>query len=117
NQAESLARRDEFDVTLGVTGGFYYLRFDLVGKSGNKALADERVRRAILMSIKREELDRVLVGKWAPEVGRPYSLCEKSQTGCRTTVEPIGYDPETAKKLMEEAGYADGFDLTITSPP
>src|SRR5690606_24002070 len=48
NQAESLDKRDQFDVSLSNSGDIYYIRFDMTGKAGNKALADERVRRAIL---------------------------------------------------------------------
>jgi ABC-type transport system substrate-binding protein len=79
-----------------------------------KALGDVRVRKAIMMAIDREALVEQQYGQLAKDV-RPFDgLCKKEQIGCDYTVLPPAYDPAGAKKLLAEAGYADGFDVTIS---
>jgi peptide/nickel transport system substrate-binding protein len=74
---------------------------------------DVRVRRALSMAINRQAIaDQVMEGaatataQWLPEGAFGYD----------TTVRPRAYDPEGAKRLLAEAGFPEGFRLTITSP-
>ena len=115
NQADNLEKSGRFAVDLGDTFAVYYLMVDSRGRSGLKPLQDERVRRAIFMAIKHDDLAKVLVGSRSNQLQPPNGLCDPSQAGCVFTVKPPPYDPEGARKLLVEAGYADGFDVTITT--
>ena len=48
---------------------------------------------------------------------RPEAFCAKQQRGCGFSVAQPAYDPALAKKLLAEAGYANGFDLEIVARP
>lgn len=76
-------------------------------------LKDERVRRAILMAINRPAIvDRVMQknGTVADQ------FVAEGYMGHSDAVEPVGYDPEAAKALLAEAGYPDGFRITVHGP-
>jgi peptide/nickel transport system substrate-binding protein len=73
---------------------------------------DARVRRALSLSINRELLvDRLLdkQGLAADQFAPPPATDRLSGTS-------LPYDPAQAKKLLAEAGYPDGFRLTIHGP-
>lgn len=74
-------------------------------------LNDPRVRRALNIAINRDQIQQVALnggGLMAPYGISPYSS-EWSDD------DPIPkYDPEEARKLLAEAGYPDGFDITLT---
>ncbi|MBR0652795.1 ABC transporter substrate-binding protein [Roseomonas terrae] len=74
---------------------------------------DARVRRALSMAINREALvERVMEGaatataQWLPE----------GAFGYNASVRPRTFDPDAAKRLLAEAGYPDGFRLTMHTP-
>ena len=48
---------------------------------------------------------------------RTPALVNPKHFGFDPTIEPHAYDPDLAKQLMEEAGYADGFDVTWKTGP
>lgn len=78
-------------------------------------LDDVRVRRALNMAIDRE-------GLWAATMegtGEPAWMPVPSQHWAYADelVPTFAYDPEIAKELLAEAGYEDGFTLTMTSAP
>ena len=76
-------------------------------------LKDERVRRALLLAMNREAIvDRVMQknGTVADQ------FVAEGFFGYSDAVEHVGYDPEKAKELLAEAGYPDGFKLTIHGP-
>lgn len=74
-------------------------------------LGDVKVRKALQMAIDRDTLiQSMYYGAATPAC----TFLPEGVPGYDKNSEPIKYDPEGAKKLLEEAGYADGFDLTIT---
>ncbi|HEX2828312.1 MAG TPA: ABC transporter substrate-binding protein [Burkholderiales bacterium] len=76
-------------------------------------LKDVRVRRAISKAINRQALvERVMEGAARPSG----QLMPEGMFGWSSALKAEPYDPDGAKKLLAEAGYPDGFGLTIHGP-
>jgi peptide/nickel transport system substrate-binding protein len=74
---------------------------------------DARVRKALSMAINRDAIDqRIMEGKAVPAA----QLLPDIFPGTSKKLKPLKYDPEGAKKLLAEAGYPNGFALTIFGP-
>ena len=98
------------------TGGllYTYLSMDSVNRSGNKALSDQRVRKAISMGFDRLAVARaVLAG--GDKVKTLDSMCLRVQKGCDFSTKPPAFNRVAAKKLLAEAGYPKGFEVSITA--
>jgi peptide/nickel transport system substrate-binding protein len=76
-------------------------------------LKDRRVRKAISMAIDREAICKhVMAGLAKPEC----QLTPEGFFGYNPEIRLEKYDPAGAKKLLAEAGYPDGFGLTVHGP-
>ena len=83
------------------------------GKLARNPLADERVRRAMSMAINRPAIaERVMAGLGYPAA----NLVPERLFGFDPTLKVTAFDPEGAKRLLAEAGYADGFALVLNGP-
>lgn len=77
------------------------------GKNG--PLSDKRVRQAINLAIDKEQLISMYEGIGKPAKNPiPPSLMEYNDD-----IEDYGYDIGEAKRLLAEAGYANGFSVTL----
>jgi peptide/nickel transport system substrate-binding protein len=71
---------------------------------------DARVRKALSMAINREAIaDRIMEKKAVPAA----QLLADNFYGTSRKLKPAKYDPEGAKKLLAEAGYPNGFAMTV----
>ena len=72
-----------------------------------------KVRKAMAMAIDKQSIvDNILNGEGKPGIiwgweGNEHRLPPDIQKG-------YGYDPEGARQLLAEAGYPDGFEITVT---
>lgn len=120
-----LAKNPNFEIYRTVSNRIIYLHMDsnrdkspfLTDKAGKplerNPLKDVRVRRAMSKAINRQAIvGRVMEGLAVP-AGQ---LLPEGMFGTSTGLKPEAYDPEGAKKLLAEAGYPDGFGLTIHTP-
>ncbi|WP_188942633.1 ABC transporter substrate-binding protein [Virgibacillus salexigens] len=72
-------------------------------------LSEKLVRQAINLAIDKERLISLYEG-----IGKPAkNPLPPSLWGYNDDIEDYGYDVEEAKALLAEAGYADGFDITL----
>ncbi|MFM9442874.1 ABC transporter substrate-binding protein [Streptomyces acidiscabies] len=78
-----------------------------------KPLGDVRVRKAINMAFDRAKMVRQLLRG----SGRPTTqIYNPKGTAYDTSLnQTYGYDPQGAKRLLAEAGYPDGFSVTMPS--
>ncbi|MBM3572824.1 MAG: ABC transporter substrate-binding protein, partial [Alphaproteobacteria bacterium] len=76
-------------------------------------LKDVRVRRAISKAINRDGIVNQIMEGQAIAAGQ---YLPETFPGTSPKLKPEPYDPEGAKKLLAEAGYPDGFGLTIHGP-
>ena len=105
----------------GISNRVIYLHMDrfrddspyITGTNGKNPLNDLRVRKAISKAINRDAIvARVMEGVAIP-AGQ---LLPPGFFGTSDKIKPEPYDPEGAKKLLAEAGYPNGFGMTIHGP-
>lgn len=114
-----------FTVSSKISHRVIYFNFDRLDRSSpfvagrdGKPLArnplnDLRVRRAISKAINRPAIaERVMEGQATPSG----QLVSEKLFGHVPGLKAEAHDPEGAKKLLAEAGYPDGFNLTIHGP-
>jgi peptide/nickel transport system substrate-binding protein len=118
---ERLKGDSDILLSSGISNRVIYLHMDrfrddspyITGTNGKNPLNDLRVRKAISKAINREAIvARVMEGVAIP-AGQ---LLPPGFFGTSDKVKPEPYDPEGAKKLLAEAGYPNGFGLTIHGP-
>jgi peptide/nickel transport system substrate-binding protein len=77
-------------------------------------LNDVRVRRALAMAIDRNQMNIAGVNGLGTPIGSHYS---PNDPGYIDLTGENSYDPAKAKALLVEAGYPNGFSLTMKVPP
>lgn len=84
-----------------------------LGNKKGSPTSDIRVRKAMYMAIDEEEIiEKVMFGHAFPAAQIP----DEPTVGYDSSIRRFPYDPERAKVLLAEAGYADGFKITLTGP-
>ncbi len=78
-------------------------------------LSDVRVRQAISLAVDKNEILKASVGEYGTVLGTMVSGMQESWGLPLDQVPMQGPDIEKAKALMAEAGYADGFTMTLTT--
>lgn len=74
---------------------------------------DERVRQAARMSIDVNAIIKSIMNGHAFPTSQGFP---KQIAGYVDDIKAVKYDPEQAKKLLADAGYANGFTVTLDSP-
>lgn len=115
DQAKKLAEMDQLTVIAAETMRIGYLTFDAANRSEKEhgmknPFKDVKVRQAVSHAINREAIAKNLLGGNSRPI---FSPCYPTQVGCTQDVATYPYDVAKAKKLLAEAGYPDGFDITL----
>jgi peptide/nickel transport system substrate-binding protein len=86
----------------------------LVDHRADTPLKKREVRQALNMAIDKDALVAgLLEGYGTPLEGQPYS---PMYFGYNPGIKKIPYDVDQAKKLLAQAGYADGFEIKFVTP-
>jgi peptide/nickel transport system substrate-binding protein len=81
---------------------------------GKNPLADQRVRQAMYQAINIEAIKKIVMRGYSVPAGLITPPAVHGYTEELNMRRP--YDPEAARKLMAEAGYADGFSIQLDCP-
>ena len=92
-----------------IVGFYFHQQWDDV------PISNIKVREAMNLAVNREELAEFVFGGLASP-GAVYPV-PGSAPVTDPTLQPYPYDPERAKELLKEAGYENGFEVTIHSYP
>jgi peptide/nickel transport system substrate-binding protein len=113
DQAEQLEQVPFLQVVSGETMRIAFMQMNSLENTPAPALKDERVRKAIIHAIDRETLTKEIVGAGSRVLN---VICFPSQVGCSDEGAPTyEYDPEKAKALLAEAGFASGLTLDLVA--
>lgn len=113
DQADQLETLPHLQVVSGETMRIVFMQMNSQDGTPSPALKDERVRKAIIHAIDRETIVKSIVGAGSRVL---HTICFPSQFGCTDEGAPrYDYDPAKAKKLLAEAGFANGLELSIVA--
>lgn len=107
DQVEQVKAMSNVTFTQQNSLNYYFLWFD----NKNEYLQDQRVREAMWAALDLKTIQESLFGETATVMK---SFCPVAAFGC---VEPtdgmVAYDPDHAKELLADAGYADGITVDV----
>lgn len=120
----TLAENPDVVLSQGVSNRVIYLHVDsarvytpmVTGNDGEEIFnpfQDIRVRQAVSMAIDRDAIVEEVMEGIAIPAGQ---VLPEGFFGVSENIEVPEYDPEGAMALLAEAGYPDGFQLTIAGP-
>jgi len=96
---------------VGKSLSVFFVIYNLVNVAKDKPLADPRVRQALNYAINRQAILASVMHK----VGAPVAtFCTDVMDACDPSIPPFTYDQNKARALLREAGYANGFDFSIS---
>lgn len=110
--ARELANQPNSAITVANSGMLMYLTLDAAGRSKNKVMTDQRVRKALMMAIDRKLLAKTVIPGGASSK-MLNGICFPRNVGCAMTTKPVAYNLKEAKKLLAAAGYPNGFKLEL----
>ncbi len=87
-----------------------FWQFDSMGRAGKTPVQDKRVRQAIWHAIDRQAIIDTMFQGHAKMINAPLSPYD---FGFKADIDGLEYNPEKARQLLKEAGYASGFDLDV----
>jgi peptide/nickel transport system substrate-binding protein len=102
-------------ISVANTVSYTYIQFDTKDRTGIGAFKDKRVREALLKAIDRPALIKAFVPEELRSEQPQPAMCHEWHIGCSASLQPLAYDPAGAKKLLTEAGYPNGFELSIAT--
>ncbi len=103
---EALGTVDIPKVQSGYKESWYFNMSAEGDTAGNPALQDANVRRAVVMAVDRNKItEELLYG-----LTKPALTFWDGMAQANTSIEPIPFDPEGAKKLLDDAGWVVGSD-------
>ena len=83
------------------------------GRTKGNPFKDKRVREALNIGINRQAIvDTIMDGIAEPSAG----IVMANVFGANHDLQVLPYDPKRAKALLAEAGYPNGFDITVSAP-
>lgn len=91
----------------------YYVAFKNIGNGVGTPLEDASVRQALNLAVNREAIIAALFSGQASLVT---GFVMSSNLGFDDSIEPYPYDPERARELLAEAGYEEGFAISMGCP-
>lgn len=84
-----------------------------IGNAVGTPFEDIRVRQAIAHAINEEEIiDKIMRG----QATLANQIPDVPTVGYDPSIKRLGYDPAKAKQLLADAGYPDGFEITVAGP-
>ncbi len=100
-----------------ITGGHtlsrvYYIAFNNMTTGLDKPTMDAKVRQAMNYAV---DVDGIIKALFSGYGKRATGFVATGEMGYGN-VQPFAYDPEKAKALLAEAGYADGFTIDMACP-
>jgi len=107
---EAVENNDNLEVVARPSRRAIYLG---LGNEEDLPTSNLKVRKAMYMAINEPELiEKVMFGHATPAAQIP----DPPTTGYSDKIKRLEYNPERAKELLEEAGYGDGFKITLSAP-
>ncbi len=89
-----------------------FLMLDSFGRASQTPLMNQKVRLAMAYAINVDEMLKQILGGYAE---RTAAGVNPLHFGYDPAIKPYPYDPERAKKLLAEAGYPNGFEVTLNT--
>src|SRR5665648_331283 len=100
-----------FEVQTGWTGFQYHLMPNTV--SADSPFKDLKVREAVEYALDRLAISEAIgYGRYVPIS----EVAPEGEWGAGSSTNIREYDPEKAKQLLTEAGYADGLAIDLLAP-
>ena len=98
-------------LVIGKSLSVFFVIYNLVNIAKDKPLADPRVRQALNYAVNRQ----AILASVMHNVGTPVAtFCSEVMVACDASIPPFAYNPDRARALLREAGYANGFDFSIS---